>query len=178
MRPPTPVPTPEATPVPSVTATPTPITNLTPAEVKLLVFQMINNCANQVSEERAAAVVVDVTVLGLEDGQRWLTEATGDEGAMTFGSWQVVDATGEVTPSNELANRIVSLVVSCADPVAVLSGGSGPAPAPGGYARAHTDSDSNPHPDSYSDRDAASHADLDPGASPYSASVVEHCGAG
>jgi len=124
--PPRPTPAPTVTPVPTVTATPTPIPppalKLTLDDVRQLVFLQVRSCADQVSTASATAAKVAVIVTstyGKEQGQ-WVSEATSNDGKLSFGRWGVVDATGEVSPLDGTAKSVAMPETICTEPLATL----------------------------------------------------------
>ncbi len=121
----TPVPTPTPT---AATPTPTSAPNLTSADVQRLVFQTVSQCADQISLGGGTPVKVQISVIYNVEEERWESEVIGDNGSLnfSFGRWQVLDDTREVTPLDSVAADITIPNISCGNPVAFLGRGATP----------------------------------------------------
>ena len=57
---------------------------------------------------------------------RWVSEVANEDGTLSFGRWQVPDATGIAAALDEIASAIVSPGITCDIPVALLATGLTP----------------------------------------------------
>ena len=132
----TPVPSPTATPDPTATPEPTatPTPNLGRRDVERLVWARISSCAEQLATgaiaegaEGAQATGVAVEIQAVinprysPETDGWLVDASNTGPALTFGVWEVSDATGQVTPLDDVARSIVLPGVTCSVPSATLA---------------------------------------------------------
>ena len=121
---PTPTARPPATPTP--TPAPTPVTNLGQGGAEALVWNQVQPCASQVAQSNGAEVAVAFNSIYSVGDDNWLIEAsTGDE-RLSFGHWNVADATGLVTPADEVAGIIDAGGIICVEPRALLAVGLTP----------------------------------------------------
>ena len=131
-------PTPAPTSTPEATATPEAKPNLTLEQARELVFQLVRPCADQITRSREAAVEVTSSPFFRREDGYWTTQASSEDGSLSFGNWKIVDATGEVTSLDEVALAIMSADTVCENPVSLQAGGftppliltSTPAPSP------------------------------------------------
>ena len=121
---PTPTARPPATPTP--TPAPTPVTNLKQSGAEALVWNQVQPCASQVALSNGAGVAVAFNSIYSVEDETWLVEASTEDGKLSFGHWEVTDATGLVTPVDEVAGVIDSDGVICAAPRALLAVGLTP----------------------------------------------------
>ena len=120
-----------ATPVaPTVTArpqaTPTPVTDLGQSGAEALIWSQVRTCAGQVALSNGAEVAVAFDSSYSVADETWLVEASTKDARLSFDLWAVADATGLVTPMDDVAAVIDSDGVICAEPRALLAVGLTP----------------------------------------------------
>ena len=127
---PTPTARPPATPTPA--PVPTPVTTLRQSGAEALVWSQVRTCAGQVALSNDTGVSVEFSSTYSVEDETWLVEASTEDARLSFGHWEVTDATGLVTPGDEVAGAIASGGVTCTEPRALLAGGLTPPlfPAP------------------------------------------------
>ena len=125
---PIPTPTPTLRPLPTATPipTPTPVTNLGRRGAELLVFTELQSCTDEVAGASGTRVVVSFTSTYEEGRQTWDVESSSTELGLSFGRWEVVDATGQVEPADAVARSIDTPGVVCGVPRASLATGLTP----------------------------------------------------
>ena len=114
-----------ATATPVADPTLTTVSNLTPEEAQRLVFQVIRPCADEISVQRGSEIELAITVEAAQDGLFHVAANSRDK-ELSFGSWRVEDATGEVVPFDSVAGSVASREATCAEPVAKLAQGLTP----------------------------------------------------
>ncbi len=150
------LPTPTARPPATSSPTPTrpPVTNLGRSGAEALVWSRMHPCADQIvssegsgdnsgdSSGDGSGGTVAFTSTDSVESETWLVEASTGDSGLSFGRWEVADATGLVTPVDQVASAIAATIASdaaiCARPAALLARGltpplfptSTPTPAP------------------------------------------------
>ena len=125
---PIPTPTPTLRPLPTATPTPTPtpVTNLGRREAELLVFTELRSCTDEMADSSGSRVVVSFISTYEEGRQTWYVESSSTELGLSFGRWEVVDATGQVEPADAVARAIDTPGIVCGVPRASLATGLTP----------------------------------------------------
>ena len=84
-------------------------------------FSRLRQCADQVAFTVEAGVSVTLTSdYSSKDGS-WLVGASSSDPDLNFGQWEVLDATKEVVPRDEIAVTISSSDIICFEPVALIT---------------------------------------------------------
>ncbi|MFQ5860692.1 MAG: hypothetical protein ACE5IG_03970 [Dehalococcoidia bacterium] len=94
--------------------------------MELLIFRSVSSCAEQVAAQSETQIEMTFTSVFSPQEQRWVVEAAIREPPLSFGFWQVLDTTGEVTPLDQVARDIAIPDVTCNLPTATLT--TGPTP--------------------------------------------------
>lgn len=119
-----PSPTPSATNTPVVIPTPLPPDNQT--DVENLVLSRIMDCAGDLFALTGSRISPDFTTTYSFTEGEWTVEAFTRSPALSFGIWRIIDATGEVTPLDNVALGIDTPGINCLPPVATRARGRTP----------------------------------------------------
>ena len=103
---------------PATTPTPAP----GGAAAELQVWAQVRRCAEDIARAIPTRVEVAFKSSSAAGSGTWLVEAFSDSPDLDFGRWQVDDATGGVTPVDQVAQGIASLSLVCVRPEAFLAG--------------------------------------------------------
>ena len=124
------------TPIPTFTPTPRPFsnpapalipeTNLSQSKAEFLVWNQINNCANEVAGSTQIGIEIRFSPSFDASSRLWLIQATSGALNLNFGLWEVRDDTGTVVPLDEAASAISSREFVCSQPLALLADGLTP----------------------------------------------------
>ncbi|MBI4199313.1 MAG: hypothetical protein HY535_02405, partial [Chloroflexi bacterium] len=103
------------------TPTPTPVTSRRDAEG--IVWARVSGCVEQVAKALGATGDIQVTLATRYDPvtKAWTVEASTQDPRLTFGTWGVSDATGEVAPQDQVARGIAAPGVTCSPPTVFLA---------------------------------------------------------
>lgn len=113
--------TPRLPPTAEPTPTATPVTNLGGAQAELLVWTQIATCAAEIARSTGAAVDASFASTYTRESGTWLVEASSQDLRLRFGTWEVADGTGVVTPVDQVSNTIATPGVVCDQPEAFLA---------------------------------------------------------
>ncbi|MEE8472569.1 MAG: hypothetical protein V3S82_05320, partial [Dehalococcoidia bacterium] len=119
---PAPAPTPETPPTP---APPKP-SELSDTEVEQLVWSLVHTCSDQITESSEIAIKIAFDTQYIPEDGQWLVIASSKTPALSFGKWQVMDSTAEITPVDRVATDITDTETACGMPVSLLSTGKTP----------------------------------------------------
>ena len=120
----TPIPT--FTPAPRSTQTPAPITNLSQAQAERAVLAEVRSCAGQIAEASQTQVQAEFSSSYDAIVGKWSIEVSSRDPDLSFGIWEVDDATGLVNPIDDIAGNIASSELLCIRPQVLLADGLTP----------------------------------------------------
>ena len=117
-------PTPRPTNTPAPTATPLPVNSQVQAEN--LVLRRVTDCAGRLASLMGTEVAPDFATTYSSENGEWLVEVFSKDPDLSFGTWLVGDAGGDVAPQDNVAQDISNPGFNCLPPLARRARGRTP----------------------------------------------------